>query len=67
MHLDRYILRGLLFSIASLALALYEVLSKGKPSWLLIIGYGFVFIYGIFVIVTRERRPDYAEGHDASD
>ncbi|RMD99385.1 MAG: hypothetical protein D6814_05635 [Calditrichaeota bacterium] len=57
--MDRYLIRGGLYAIISLSLACYEALTRSPVRYELIIGYGLVFIFGIFTIITRQKRPDY--------
>lgn len=61
MKVNKYILRGILFAGLSLALAVYEALLQDEPRFEIILGYSLVFLYGILIIVTRKKRPDYQD------
>lgn len=61
MKTNRYVIRGVLFSGVSFALVIYEIITTTSPRIELIVGYFFVFAYGVFIIVTRHKRPDYEE------
>jgi Ca2+/Na+ antiporter len=54
-------MRGVLFSVVSFALVIYEIIVANSPRIELVVGYFFVFAYGIFTIVSRHKRPDYEE------
>ncbi|MFQ5627449.1 MAG: hypothetical protein ACE5I1_01715 [bacterium] len=54
-------MRGALFSGVSFVLALYETFTASSPHYELIFGYMLVFAYGIFIILTRHKRPEYQE------
>lgn len=58
--MNRYLIRGIFFSCASLGLAVYESIMVAPPRVELFLGYGLVFAYGIFTILTRHRRPGEA-------
>lgn len=58
MKFDRYLLRGLIFMVVSLSLAVYEAAFRTTPSYEVIAGYALVFGYGIFSVFTRQKRVE---------
>jgi len=56
---NKYILRGGLYAAISFTLALYETLTHQPIRFELIAGYGLVFLFGIFTILSRHKRLDY--------
>ncbi len=55
--MDRYLVRGALYAAISFFLAGYEALTHNPVRLELILGYGLVFLFGVFTILTRHKRP----------
>ncbi|MCA9735034.1 MAG: hypothetical protein H6696_07200 [Deferribacteres bacterium] len=56
--IDKYTVRGSVFCLLSISLVLYELYAVSPPRLALIAGYALTFIFGVFTIITRHKRPN---------
>ena len=54
--MNKSAIKGSLYALAGFVLAMVEALTHKPPRIELIVGYALVFVFGIFIVATRQLR-----------